>query len=344
MLIQNTSINEWGTILKIHKEQYLGIALVVVVTIISQVLAIFIPSVGAESIAMILGIILGNTLFSHKKYTSGIKWSEKYPIEISIALLGGTLTLTTLTNVGLRGIAFAVINMAIIITTAYLLGRLIFKADIKSSLLMSAGNAVCGSSAIAGVSPVIGATDDQRRTTIATVSLTGMLLLFTMPTVAPVLLAHDNFKMGAIVGGTLQSVGQVLGTASLINASVVTYATLFKVIRVMLLVVVVMLFAHFAKSRGITDVDVEKKPSVLPWYIVAFIFLIIVNSLFKLPVYIEQPVRFSSSFLGIVNLAAIGLNLKWETIKNSGAKVLSYGFLVGLIQVIVALVLIKCVL
>ena len=49
----------------------------------------------------------------------------------------------------------------------------------------------------------------------------------------------------------------------------------------------------------------------------------------------------TASFFGVVNLAGIGLNLKFETIKNSGGKFLSYGLLTGVAQVVLAVALIK---
>lgn len=63
--------------------------------------------------------------------------------------------------------------------------------------------------------------------------------------------------MGALVGGTLQSVGQVVGTASLINPDVVTYATLFKMLRVILLSVVVIYMACVVNKGATEETDEE---------------------------------------------------------------------------------------
>ncbi|MDF7626712.1 putative sulfate exporter family transporter [Leuconostocaceae bacterium ESL0723] len=329
--------------MKITKKHWLGIIVVLVISLLAQFLAIYLPQLGAESIAMIVGIVLGNTLFTADRYGAGVKWSEKYPIEMGIALLGATLTLKTLAGLGLNGIAYIIVNMAAVIGIVYVLGRYVFKVDLHSTMLMGAGNAVCGSSAIAAVAPVIGAKDDDRRTAVATVSLTGMILLLTLPGLSHLIFGHNDFLTGALVGGTVQSVGQVVGTAALINGNVVTYATLFKLLRVIMLVFVVLLFGYISHRQTASEerAEVKKaKVTILPWYIIVFAILIVVNSVITLPNLIHQTSHTLSSFFGVVNLAAIGLNLKWTTIKKSGVKFLSYGFLVGLVQVILAIILI----
>lgn len=329
--------------MKIKKEQIQGIILVLILAVVAQYAAKFLPQVGAEGIAMILGIILGNSLFTASRYSAGVRWSEKYPIEIGIALLGSTLTFQTIAKLGLSGVLYIIVNMALVIGIVFLLGRYVFKVSLKESMLMGAGNAVCGSSAIAAVAPAIQAKDDDRRVAVATISLTGMLLLLTLPSLSHLLFGSHNLLIGALVGGTVQSVGQVVGTAALINPTVVTYATLFKLMRVMLLVVVVLTFATIArKSADQAESNTAAvKAKLLPWYVVVFVLLLVINSMVSLPAVVHEISHSISSFFGVVNLAAIGLNLKWTIIKKSGVKFLSFGFLVGLCQVVLAVVLIK---
>lgn len=329
--------------MKIKRKMILGIIVTLVLSIVAKFLAEFLPQLGAESIAMLLGILLGNTLFANARFAPGTKWAEKYPIEIGIALMGLTVTLKTIEQLGINGIAFVLIQMFLTIVIVLFMGGRIFKVAKESAMLMGAGNAVCGSSAIASVAPAIGADDDQRRTAVATVSLTGVLLLLLLPVLGPHLVGHNNLLLGALVGGTVQSVGQVVGTASLINGSVVTYATLFKMLRVIMLTVVVFIFTRMAQNKQATTTGTTAsvKKFNIPWFIIVFIILLLINSFLTLPHVLTGSAKEIASFFGIVNLAGIGLNLKFKTIKDSGVRFLSYGFITGVIQVILAVVLIK---
>ncbi|ADG40351.1 integral membrane protein [Leuconostoc kimchii IMSNU 11154] len=318
-----------------------GIIATVILSFIAKILALWLPFLGAEAIAMLLGIILGNTVLTGDTWAPGIKWAEKFPIEIGIALMGLTVTLRTIEKLGINGLVFILIQMTLTIVIVLWLGGRLFKVSKQSAMLMGAGNAVCGSSAIASVSPAIGATDDQRRTAVATVSLTGVVLLLVLPVIGPYLVGNNNLLLGALVGGVVQSVGQVVGTAALINPTVVTYATLFKMLRIILLTVVVLIFAKMAQKNNIdSSVAKPSKGIKIPWFIIVFVILLCVNSVISLPHILNNSAKSISSFTGVVNLAGIGLNLKIATIKKSGGKFLAYGLVTGAIQVILSVILI----
>ncbi|WP_294975348.1 putative sulfate exporter family transporter [uncultured Leuconostoc sp.] len=327
--------------MRIKANMLTGIIATVILSIVAKILAIWLPFLGAEAIAMLLGILLGNTVLTGATWAPGIKWAEKFPIEIGIALMGLTVTLRTIEKLGINGLLFILIQMTLTIVIVLWLGGRIFKVSKQSAMLMGAGNAVCGSSAIASVSPAIGATDDQRRTAVATVSLTGVVLLLVLPVIGPYLVGNNNLLLGALVGGVVQSVGQVVGTAALINPTVVTYATLFKMLRIILLTVVVLIFAKMAqKDTTNNQIATPSKGVKIPWFIIAFVILLCVNSFMSLPHLVNSGAKIISSFTGVVNLAGIGLNLKFATIKKSGGKFLTYGLVTGAVQVILAVILI----
>lgn len=327
--------------MKIKKTMISGIIITLILSAVAKVLATWLPFLGAEAIAMLLGILLGNTVLNQPSFAPGMKWAEKFPIEIGIALMGLTVTLRTIENLGINGLAFILIQMTLTILVVLLMGGRVFKVSDKSSMLMGAGNAVCGSSAIASVAPAIGATDDQRRTSVATVSLTGVVLLLILPILGPHVLGDHNLLLGALVGGVVQSVGQVVGTASLINPTVVTYATLFKMLRIIMLTVVVLVFAKMAQKKDDSATNINSKGVKIPWFIMAFVVLLLVNSFIPLPNLITSGAKQISGFFGVVNLAGIGLNLKLDTIRKSGGKFLSFGLVTGAVQVILAIILIK---
>lgn len=337
--------------MRIKQNMWWGILVTILVSIVSEFLSTFLPSLGAEAIALILGIILGNTLFNKPQLAAGIKWSEKYPIEIGIALLGIEVTLQTIQSLGWQGILYIIILMPATILFVMWIGKWIFKVDQQSGMLMGAGNAVCGSSAIAAVAPEIGATDTQRRTAVATVSLSGVVLLFVLPVIGPAIFHGNNLLIGALIGGTVQSVGQVIGTASLVNPQVIDYATLYKMLRVIMLAVVVLTMSTIVKRDNLKnqsntmkkDTNHLKIYKLVPWFIYTFIALLIISSLINVPNSVVTGAKTITGLFGVINLAGIGLNLKWKTIANSGLKYLGYGFMTIIFQVLLALLLIKII-
>lgn len=330
--------------MRIKKNMVAGIVLTLALALVAKLLSPFLPTLGAEALAMLAGIVLGNTVFANQRWGSGVKWAEKYPIEIGIALLGLNVTLQNMESLGWSGVIFILLQMALTILFVMWIGGRVFKVSPQSAMMMGAGNAVCGSSAIASVAPAVGATDDQRRTSVATVSLAGVILLFVLPVIGPAILPN-NMMVSALIGGTVQSVGQVAGTASLVGDSVVTYAPIFKMLRVIMLSVVVIFMAnHASKLSNIAATTSAKSPKKtkinIPWFVTVFIIFMLINSFVTLPHVLTNSAEQVTSFFGVVNLAGIGLNLKWSTIKSSGAKFLGYGLVTIIFQVAIAIALI----
>ena len=330
--------------MRIKKNMVAGIVLTLALAVVAKLLSPFLPTLGAEALAMLAGIVLGNTVFANQRWGAGVKWAEKYPIEIGIALLGLNVTLQNMESLGWSGVIFILLQMALTILFVMWIGGRVFKVSPQSAMMMGAGNAVCGSSAIASVAPAVGATDDQRRTSVATVSLAGVILLFVLPVIGPAILPN-NMMVSALIGGTVQSVGQVAGTASLVGGSVVTYAPIFKMLRVIMLSVVVIFMAnHASKLSNIAATTSAKSPKKtkinIPWFVTVFIIFMLINSFVTLPHVLTNSAEQVTSFFGVVNLAGIGLNLKWSTIKSSGAKFLGYGLVTIIFQVAIAIALI----
>lgn len=321
-----------------------GLLLAFLVAIISKGLALFLPQLGAATLAILLGILLGNTFFKQPSLGSGTKFAESKLLECSVFLLGATVTAQTIAQIGIKGIVFVLIQMSVTILGAYWIGKKLLFSD-TASLMMAGGNAVCGSSAIASIAPVINAKEEEKGQIITLVNLLGTVMMLSLPFLGLHLYGENLIEKSALLGGTLQSVGQVVAGASLLDASVVQFAMLFKILRIMMLVVVVYLFekfmqkkkpTHKVNSTGVTS----KRKLPLPWYVLGFLVFCLINSLFTLPAVVDASAHFISNWFEITALAAIGLRLDFAKFMKEGPRFLSYGLSVGLLQTIVALFLI----
>jgi len=87
-------------------------------------------------------------------------------------------------------------------------------------------------SAIGSVSPVIKAKDSDKVIAITIVNVTGTILMILLPLITSILYNNDVLQSSALMGGILQSVGQVIGSAKFIGDPVVELATVFKIIRI----------------------------------------------------------------------------------------------------------------
>jgi len=327
----------WMSLSWVGKKGWLpGLLLAVFVAAVAKFAAEWVPQIGGATIAILLGIILGNTYFKQSVYQQGTKFAESRLLEYSVVLLGFTVTFQTISEMGLKGFVFIILMMSIVITSAILIGKKLGFSQ-TMAMMMAGGNAVCGSSAIGAIAPAINADDEEKGQIITLVNLLGTVMMLTLPFLGLALYGEDLLAKSALLGGTLQSVGQVVAGASLLDGDVVKYAMLFKITRIILLTLVVLLFKKMAKS---TSQGTSKKTLPIPWYVLGFLGICILNSFTELPNWLSQTAQFVSGWFETTALAAIGLRLDFRKFLNEGPRFLYYGLSVGAVQTGAAVLLI----
>ncbi|GAX00952.1 hypothetical protein C5L25_000160 [Secundilactobacillus silagei JCM 19001] len=325
-----------------------GLMLSFIIAIISQLInSYLIKGIGAPTVALLIGILLGNTVIRQPMWQSGTAWSEKRLLEYSVLLLGATITFQTIRELHLTGIIFILLQMTITICGALLLGKRLHFSE-GMTLLMAGGNAVCGSSAIAAITPAIEAKDEDKRLAVTLVNLSGTILMLTLPVISLLAFHHNNFLRGALIGGTVQSVGQVIASATMVNDPTTTYATLFKILRIIMLVAVVVIFSrihqHNQSAKGVETSVQNSWRRALPWYVIGFVVLCALNSWFHFDPAISGFAHGLSSWCEVTALAAIGLRLNFAAFIKAGKKLALYGGGLMIIQVASALILITVLL
>ena len=325
-----------------------GFLVCLVIAVIAQGIAVLFPSIGAALFAIGLGILCGNTFLNKSCFESGTKFSERSLLEYSIVLTGATLMLSDILAVGLQGVGFILCQMGLTLLVAYQIGRRMGFGK-RFSLLMGAGNAVCGSSAIATVSPVVDADSKDKGISITIVNVTGTLLMILLPLVTGLVYQHEVMHTSAMIGGTLQSIGQVIASAKLVSDPVVESATIFKIIRIVFIVLVALLYSRMDVSSDSTplfgkkssDASATKVKAGVPWFIIGFFILAVLHSLGLIPGVVSHGAKLVSQQFEIIALAAIGMRVKFRDLAAEGPKALLYGAGVGTCQVVMALVLIR---
>ena len=337
MVEKNKVLNKFKDILP-------GFIVAFVISLISMEVAKFLPSLGAGTIAIFLGMIVGNLFLGKKIFQSGYKFSETNLLSYSIVLLGGTLSISNLMQLGFNGIFFIVIQMSITIVSVMYIGKKLgFSQNFR--MLMASGNAVCGSSAIAATSPVIDASDDDKGIAITVVNITGIFLMFLLPIICRYLYNHEVVKTSAMIGGTLQSVGQVVASGEMVNEHVKELSTIFKIVRIILLVVVVFVFGHI-KQRTNNEIvkeetsNVKKEKIKIPWYVIGFFITCALFTCNIISPEVSNLFKFISNKFEIIALGAIGLRVNLKELIRQGKSMSLYALFVGLLQVISATLLI----
>ena len=149
----------------------------------------------------------------------------------------------------------------------------------------------------------------------------------------------------AMIGGVMQSIGQVIAAAGLVGAEYVPGATIFKIVRIVFMVLVSLAFSrHNDEEEGSLFPGKGGAAGVkagVPWFIIGFFVLAGLNTLGLVPAQVSAAAKFVSGQFEIIALAAIGMRVKFRDLAAEGPRAMVYGVSVGACQILFALVLIR---
>lgn len=302
------------------------------VAVIVSVWAVYLDEfflIGAVTLAIILGIFIGNIVKFDETYDHGLSYAEKTLLGYAIAFMGINLDFNILSSLGLKTIVIIVLGMVVTIYSAVLIGKY-YKIDTKFALLLGVGNGVCGSSAISAVSPIVKADKNHIGISVAIVNLLGTFGIFLLPFVA-FTLGFDEVDAGILVGNTLQAVGQVTAGGFSISDTAGISATTVKMGRVLLLtpLVLLLLYIFHAKSDNKTTKGLQ-----IPLFILFFIFFSLVGSFGLVNSDVKYMIASLSEILLIIAMSAVGLRIHFKSIKSEGKVALKIAIIVFMIQIL----------
>jgi uncharacterized integral membrane protein (TIGR00698 family) len=311
-----------------------GLIIVLIIGFAAKFAASYI-ALGSVTLAIILGIIINNLLPIHKTFSTGIVFAEKKLLSLAIMLMGAQLNFSILTSLGLKAIILIVLIAVISISVGYVIGKA-FKLSSPFSLLLGIGNAICGSSAIAGAAPLLGAEEDETGLSISVVNFLGTIGIFLLPFLARILTKGDPLSSGLLVGGTLQAVGQVTAAGFSMSDEIGRIATVVKMGRILLLGPVLIFFSLAFKGKSSS----QKKKNSIPPFIIGFIILAIFSNVVVIPqIWLDLIKLVSKNFL-ILAMAGVGLKITFSKLIKQGPKALVIGSIVFILQIVICSVFI----
>lgn len=313
-----------------------GLLLTVLIALCAKITSSYIQTIGAVSIAIILGIFAGNTFKLSGKFNKGIAFSEKDLLTYAIMLMGFKLELGELGEMGTTVFLVVLPTMLVTITSGIVYGK-VFGFSKSFSLLMGAGNAVCGSSAIAAVAPATDADEEEIGVSIGIVNLLGTIGIFLMPLLAS-LMHLSEIQSSYLTGGVLQAIGQVVAAGYSISDKVGDTATLIKMLRVIMIGPIVMLVTLLNKTSSSGGDKGKKK--YIPNYIIGFFICSIIASIFPNEQLVLPYLRTLAKLLLMVAMAGVGMKISFKSLVNHGPKALLLGVLTTTTQTVFIMILI----
>lgn len=266
-----------------------------------------IPGVSTAD-ALAAGILF--TLILENPWPKETAIFSKKLLKISVVGLGFGLSIGQVIQEGKHSIVYSAVGIAFTLTVGALLGRAC-KTPEKTSSLIAFGTAICGGSAIAAMSPVIKAENEDMAVALATVFTLNSVALLLFPVIGHFLhLSQHSF--GVWAGLAIHDISSVVGATSVYGHRALDIGTTVKMTRVLWIVPVVAFFGWRNKSNSKVGI---------PLFIVGFMIAACLRSFLPqyTPIIWNKLARISEQGL-VITLFLIGGGLSRSVLRKVGAR------------------------
>ena len=302
--------------------------------------------IGSAVIAMFIGMILNYFLRNTKVFASGLKFTSKKILKFAIILLGLSLNITTILNVGKMSLTVMIFTLLTCFGGGYFIGKAL-GLNWKLSNLISAGTGICGGSAIAAIAPTIDADDNDIAYAMSATFLFDMAMIVLFPIMGQAMGMTDQ-AFGIWAGTAVNDTSSVVATGYAFSEGAGDFATMVKLTRTLAIIPTVIIFAFvqlrlkrkeaLANSKNGSELKVNFSiAKIFPWFILGFLAMSIAASVFPIPAAVVSGTKSASKFLMVCALAAIGLNTSFSSMKKAGIRPMIHGFIISALVVVVAL-------
>ena len=321
-------------------------------------------------VAVLVGLLWRNTLGVTDRVLPGLQWITHSLLRVGIALVGLRLALHGIGALVLTALPVVLGCITVAITVALLVGR---RLSPPLRILLAAGTAICGCTAVVALSPVVRARPLETGlalTCVVVLGATGMLLY---PWLAQALFHSNVQAAGIFLGTAIHDTSQVVG-ASLIYAQqfaapdVVPIAGFTKLLRNLSMLVLIPLAAAWIRHQGEQLAEEEsgapralpqgtglQRSQVLPTFLIWFLALALARNLGD-HLLAAEPAHSSlawshawaqslslaatlSDLFLVCGMTAVGLSVALPDLRQIGTRALAMAVIVALSVAVTSLTL-----
>lgn len=273
------------------------------------------PPTASLLLGLLAVIIFGNP------FPKTTKTVTKYLLQISIIGLGFGMNFTKVMEAGKDGFVYTLLTIGAAIGAGFIIGKLL-KVERIISYLISVGTAICGGSAIAAISQVVEADENEVSISIGTVFILNAIALFIFPVIGHVFnLSQEQFGVWAAIA--IHDTSSVVGAASHYGNEALMVATTIKLARALWIIPLAIITSVIFKKQS--------PASAFPWFIIFFVIASLFNTYLKIPESISGIILMVSKTGFSLTLFLIGMGITPAKLKSVGFRPMLQGVILWLL-------------
>ncbi|WP_421383811.1 YeiH family protein [Bacillus salacetis] len=313
-----------------------GVLLLLIIAGAARFLGTLFPLMGSILFAIMIGIVINNTIGVHEVFQPGLSLTLKKLLKAAVVMLGVSLSFADILLIGRQSLLVILVSVILGIVITIWVGRLL-NMDRKLALLIGVGTSICGATAISAVKGVIDSDDNETAYAISIIVFFNLIAFFLYPIIGHVLdLTATSFGIwaGTAVHDTSSSiaVGYVYGN----EAGQV--ATTVKLARTLFLLPLILILPLLLRKDRQNGSQAAKK--AFPWFVLWFLAVSVINSFGIIPAVAEETVTDIAKFIIIMVMGAVGLQVNLKQFAKLGFKPLIAGLAASVTVSVISLLMI----
>lgn len=277
--------------------------------------------VGQLACAILIALMYRQVAGYPESIRPGIQYSAKKLLRYAIILFGLKLNVDVILHKGLWLLVRDTGTIIFAIGVTVLIAKLL-KADKSLSLLLGIGTGVCGAAAIAAVSPILKAKEEDTAIGAGIIALMGTVFAIGYTIIRP-FVALSSINYGIWSGVSLHEIAQVALAAAPAGSNALAVALLAKLGRVFLLVPLSFILMVWMKRKG--KLEENQGEIEFPWFLVGFIFMSLVGSyvigkyIFVSAAVMNEVAAFTT-FVLTMAMVGLGLNVSLRDLRTKALR------------------------
>lgn len=320
-----------------------GVLFTFVIAIVAYILGSFFPILGGAIIGILLGAFINNFFTVPTSYLNGIDFVLKRILKLAIILLGFSFQFNQILEVGKSSIVIVLVSVFSGLIFTYYIGKL-FGLRGNTSLLIGSGTAICGSTAIVTISPIIKAKEEELTYAVNTIFAFNVLAILFYPIIANILNMSDAY-FGIWAGAAIHDTSSVVAAGYAYSDEAGDISVVVKLVRTLMLIPLALFVAigyslRLKKNKVDANAEKVKLHKIFPYFILVFVGVAIINTVFNIPSSITDSLGWLAKLLIVMVMVSVGLKTDLKKIKNVGFKPLLVGLLASVLIGVISISLI----
>lgn len=285
------------------------------------------PVIGGPVSGIVLGVLVAVLTKPGARLRSGIDFASKPVLKLSVVILGSQLSLAQIVRVGAGSLPVMVGTLAVCLAAAYGIGRWLgVVGDLRT--LIGVGTGVCGASAIAAATPVIGAAGAEVAYAVSTVFLFNIAAVLAFPVLGH-LLGLSQHAFGLFAGTAVNDMSSVVAATATYGPDAASYGVVVKLTRTLMIIPICLGLSALATRRARLSAGATagrvRVAKLVPGFLIAFLAVAGANTAGLIPAEAHHGLSELAVFLITVALSAIGLSTDIGGLRRAGPRPLILG-------------------